>query len=233
MRDARGAIDRKALGQRVFGRPEELRPPRAHPAPDGAGGRAPDGLARARARGATLAVLDIPLLFETDRIDRVGGVIVVSAPLRLQRERVLRRPGMNRERLTAILDSQLPDHRKRGRADFRRHHGIEPCGGSAAARRDRPARPAGRMAAQPAAAASQGENGMREIVIDTETTGLDPHAGHRVVEIAAIELFHHVPTGRKFHRYVNPERDMPAEAYAVHGLSAEFLAGPSAALLRP
>ena len=66
---------------------------------------------------------------------------------------------------------------------------------------------------------------MREIVIDTETTGLDPTSGHRVVEIAAIELLHHVPTGRKFHCYVNPERDMPADAYAVHGLSAEFLAG--------
>jgi DNA polymerase-3 subunit epsilon len=66
---------------------------------------------------------------------------------------------------------------------------------------------------------------MREIVIDTETTGLDPTQGHRIVEIAALELFHHVPTGRKFHCYVNPERDMPADAYAVHGLSAEFLAG--------
>jgi DNA polymerase-3 subunit epsilon len=66
---------------------------------------------------------------------------------------------------------------------------------------------------------------LREIVIDTETTGLDPQAGHRIVEIAAIELVHHVPTGRKFHCYVNPERDMPDDAYAVHGLSAEFLAG--------
>ena len=65
---------------------------------------------------------------------------------------------------------------------------------------------------------------MREIVIDTETTGLDPHDGHRIVEIACIELMHHIPSGRKFHRYVNPERDMPAEAFAVHGLSAEFLA---------
>jgi DNA polymerase-3 subunit epsilon len=81
------------------------------------------------------------------------------------------------------------------------------------------------MAAQLAAAAPQGENGMREIVIDTETTGLDPHSGHRIVEIAALELFHHVPTGRKFHCYVNPERDMPEDAYAVHGLSTEFLAG--------
>ena len=66
---------------------------------------------------------------------------------------------------------------------------------------------------------------MREIVIDTETTGLDPLSGHRIVEIAALELIHHVPTGRKYHCYVNPERDMPADAYAVHGLSAEFLAG--------
>jgi DNA polymerase-3 subunit epsilon len=65
---------------------------------------------------------------------------------------------------------------------------------------------------------------MREIVIDTETTGLDPQDGHRIVEIAAIELLHHVPTGRKFHCYVNPGRDMPAEALAVHGLTAEFLA---------
>jgi DNA polymerase-3 subunit epsilon len=65
---------------------------------------------------------------------------------------------------------------------------------------------------------------VREIVIDTETTGLDPASGHRVVEIAAVELMHHVPTGRKFHCYINPERDMPADAFAVHGLSAEFLA---------
>jgi DNA polymerase III subunit epsilon len=65
---------------------------------------------------------------------------------------------------------------------------------------------------------------MREVVIDTETTGLDPQDGHRIVEIACLELLHHVPTGRRFHRYVNPERDMPADAFAVHGLTAEFLA---------
>jgi DNA polymerase-3 subunit epsilon len=65
---------------------------------------------------------------------------------------------------------------------------------------------------------------MREIVIDTETTGLDPQAGHRIVEIACVELIHHVPSGRRFHRYVNPERDMPADAQVVHGLTAEFLA---------
>ena len=66
---------------------------------------------------------------------------------------------------------------------------------------------------------------MREIVVDTETTGLDHRDGHRIVEIACIELVHHVPTGRKFHRYVNPERDMPIDAHAVHGLTTEFLSG--------
>jgi DNA polymerase-3 subunit epsilon len=65
---------------------------------------------------------------------------------------------------------------------------------------------------------------LREIVIDTETTGLDPNDGHRIVEIACIELMHHVPTGRKFHRYINPGRDIPADALAVHGLTTEFLA---------
>lgn len=65
---------------------------------------------------------------------------------------------------------------------------------------------------------------MREIVLDTETTGLDPADGHRIVELACVELLNHMPTGRFFHRYVDPERDMPEEAFAVHGLSAEFLA---------
>jgi len=64
---------------------------------------------------------------------------------------------------------------------------------------------------------------MREIVLDTETTGLDPYEGHRLVEIGCIELFNRIPTGQTFHRYVNPDRDVPAEAHAVHGLSAEFL----------
>lgn len=64
---------------------------------------------------------------------------------------------------------------------------------------------------------------MREIVLDTETTGLDPNQGHRLVELGCIELLNRIPTGASFHVYVNPERDMPAEAFAVHGLSAEFL----------
>ncbi|MDA9507847.1 DNA polymerase III subunit epsilon [Bradyrhizobium sp. CCBAU 11386] len=65
---------------------------------------------------------------------------------------------------------------------------------------------------------------MREIVLDTETTGLDPLRGDRLVEIGCVEMFNRMPTGQTFHRYMNPERDMPAEAFAVHGLSAEFLA---------
>lgn len=65
---------------------------------------------------------------------------------------------------------------------------------------------------------------MREVVIDTETTGLEAREGHRIVEIACLELIHHVPTGRKFHRYVNPEREVSSDALLVHGLDAEFLA---------
>jgi DNA polymerase-3 subunit epsilon len=64
---------------------------------------------------------------------------------------------------------------------------------------------------------------MREIVLDTETTGLDPFSGHRLVEIGCIELVNRIPSGQTFHRYLNPERDMPREAFSVHGLSEEFL----------
>ncbi len=66
---------------------------------------------------------------------------------------------------------------------------------------------------------------MREIVLDTETTGLDPLTGDRVVEIGAVELLNGVVTGANFHVYVNPERDMPEAAFRVHGLSEEFLRG--------
>ena len=66
---------------------------------------------------------------------------------------------------------------------------------------------------------------MREVVLDTETTGLDPKNGDRIVEIGAIELFNHMPTGHYFHKYLNPDRSMPQEAFAVHGLSDDFLKG--------
>ncbi len=65
---------------------------------------------------------------------------------------------------------------------------------------------------------------MREIVLDTETTGLEPREGHRIVEIGALELVHRVPTGETWHSYINPERDMPLDAYRVHELSEDFLA---------
>jgi DNA polymerase-3 subunit epsilon len=64
---------------------------------------------------------------------------------------------------------------------------------------------------------------MREIVLDTETTGLDPRQGHRVVELGCLELFNHIPTGKHFHKYLNPEREIESEALAVHGLSEEKL----------
>jgi DNA polymerase III subunit epsilon len=64
---------------------------------------------------------------------------------------------------------------------------------------------------------------MREIIFDTETTGLSPAAGDRLVEIGCLELVNRFPSGRVFHKYVNPERDMPREAFEVHGLSSEFL----------
>ncbi|QFU17984.1 DNA polymerase III subunit epsilon [Microvirga thermotolerans] len=65
---------------------------------------------------------------------------------------------------------------------------------------------------------------MREIVLDTETTGTDPAQGDRIVEIGCVELYNHIPTGRSFHRYLNPERPMSEGAFAVHGLSDAFLA---------
>ena len=64
---------------------------------------------------------------------------------------------------------------------------------------------------------------MRQIVLDTETTGLDPATGDRIVEIGAVELFNHLPTGQTYHQYLNPERAMPAEAFDVHGLGDDFL----------
>lgn len=66
---------------------------------------------------------------------------------------------------------------------------------------------------------------MREVVVDTETTGLDPYSGHRIIEIGCVELINHLPTGRTFQVYVDPDRDMPDEAFRVHGISREFLLG--------
>src|SRR5262245_23599324 len=66
---------------------------------------------------------------------------------------------------------------------------------------------------------------MREIVLDTETTGIDHSKGHRIVELGAIELVNHIPSGRTFHAYIDPEREIPSDAEAIHGLTAQFLKG--------
>lgn len=112
-----GAVDRRALGAAVFGNPEALKRLEGilHPAVQEAQ-RA--FLARAARRGVTVAVLDIPLLFETHGERRVDRTIVVTAPFLVQKARVLARPGMTPEKFAAILARQMPDAEKRRRADY-------------------------------------------------------------------------------------------------------------------
>ena len=112
-----GRIDRNLLGQRVIGNSEAIRKLETivHPL---VRADADAFLARNRATGAKLAVLDIPLLFETGGRDRVDKVVVVSAPADIQRKRVLARPGMTPEKFEAILARQVPDTEKRRLADF-------------------------------------------------------------------------------------------------------------------
>jgi dephospho-CoA kinase len=117
VRNEAGAIDRQRLAQRVFGHPEELRRLEAilHPMVRTGERRF---VSRARARREKLIVLDIPLLYETHGTGRCDYVLVVSAPARLQRDRVMRRPGMTDRRFGEIIAAQLPDSEKRRRADF-------------------------------------------------------------------------------------------------------------------
>lgn len=117
VRNESGGIDRQRLGQRVFRDPPALRRLEGilHPMVRDAERRF---VARARARRERLVVLDIPLLFETGGIERCDVVLVVSAPLRLQRERVMRRAGMTESRFAGILQAQMPDREKRRRADY-------------------------------------------------------------------------------------------------------------------
>ncbi len=112
-----GAVDRAALGQRVFGRPDELQKLEAilHPLV----GKSREQFRRRHiARGTPVVVYDIPLLYEVGADALCDEVVVVSAPKFLQRQRVLRRPGMSAERLKSILARQMPDADKRRRADF-------------------------------------------------------------------------------------------------------------------
>ena len=117
VRNEMGGIDRQRLGPLVFGHPEALRRLEGilHPMVRAAERRF---VARARARREKLIVLDIPLLYETRGTGRCDFVLVVSAPSRLQRERVMRRRGMSAQRFAEIRRAQLPDSEKRRRADF-------------------------------------------------------------------------------------------------------------------
>jgi dephospho-CoA kinase len=112
-----GKVDREALGQRVLGNPDALKKLESivHPLVRAAESKF---LSDAEAAGASVAVLDIPLLFETGGETRVDAVVVVSAPAEMQRSRALERPGMTEEKLAAILAKQMPDSEKRARADF-------------------------------------------------------------------------------------------------------------------
>jgi dephospho-CoA kinase len=112
-----GAIDRQELGRRVLDDKAALRRLEAiiHPL---VGADQQAFLRKAEAEGATLVVLDIPLLFETGGEERVDAVVVVSAPAEVQRERVLARPGMTEAKFEAILAKQVPDAEKRAKADF-------------------------------------------------------------------------------------------------------------------
>jgi dephospho-CoA kinase len=118
-----GAIDRKALGAQVFGHPAKLRQLEAivHPLVRDA---EKTFLRRAVTHRHKLAVLDIPLLFETGGRDRCDYIAVVSAPAFIQRQRVLARPGMTEDRLEAVLAQQIPDRDKRRHADFIIHSGL-------------------------------------------------------------------------------------------------------------
>ena len=124
-----GTVDRERLGKAVLGNPEALRDLEriVHPL---VRADSESFLARHRAAGAPLVVLDIPLLFETGGRDRVDRIVVVTAPAEVQRERVLARPGMTEEKFAAILARQVPDAEKRAAAD----HVIDTGAGMDAAR---------------------------------------------------------------------------------------------------
>ena len=115
--EAEGGIDRRALGARVHGDHAAFERLEAIVHPLVAADRAAF-LEKAEAEGHAVAVLDIPLLFETGAQDKVDAVVVVTAPAHVQRERVLVRPGMDETKLAALLERQTPDHHKREHADF-------------------------------------------------------------------------------------------------------------------
>ena len=134
---------------------------------------------------------------------------------------------MTAEKFEAILAAQMPDAREARRAPT--SWSTRPTGVEAAREQ---------VAAILAALRARGEAGevtamAREIVLDTETTGLDPQQGHRLIEIACVELEDYVPTGQHFHCYIHPEREIDADAERVHGISLAFLDGQADASTTP
>ena len=176
-----------------------------------------------------VAVLDIPLLFEAKLDVRCDAAVVVSAPDFLQRARVLARTGMTQEKFDGILARQIPDATKRRRADF-----VVPSGCGKAETLRHLSRIVKLIKQAPATHWPPDAYAERNVdrrstyaraVLDTETTGLDPLNGDRIVEIGCVEIFNHIATGQTYHQYINLERAMPTGAFAVHGLSEEFLSG--------
>jgi dephospho-CoA kinase len=172
---------------------------------------AADRAAFLAAAQADIVLLDIPLLYETG-----AQAMCDATPWSAPRPRC-KGPAsgpwhMTEAMLETILARQMPDAEKRAR----------PITSS-----PRPPlkwrRGRSRMCWPTFAA---GSPPMREIVLDTETTGFEPAEGHRLVEIGAIELFNHLPTGRTWHQYINPDRSMPRERFEVHGIGPDLLEPP-------
>ncbi len=218
---AGGKVDRAKLGQRVLGdaaaikRLEEIVHPLVRRRASAISRRSRAQRRAGRGARHSAAVRDR----RRGALRRGGGG--VGAGRGAARAR-LRAPRHDRGKLAAILAKQMPDAEKRARADFV----VDTSQGFDAARaqvRDILARLLRCRNGDRDSAGRLSGIRMREIVLDTETTGLDPNQGHRLVEIGCIELVNRIPTGATFHRYLNPERDMPAEAFAIHGLSTEFL----------
>ena len=192
-----GKVDRVELGERVLGDADAIKRLEAIVHPLVAPGPRPAFWPRPSAVAAVVAVLDIPLLFETGGDDAGDAVVVVTAPADTQRARALERAGMTEQKLAAIMAKQMPDAEKRHRADFV----VDTSQGIRAARAQ--VREILKQLLQCRSDAKfdcPTEIAMREIVLDTETTGLDPAQGHRLVEVGCIELLNRIPTGEVFHR---------------------------------
>ena len=202
-----GAVDRVALRHAVLGKPDALaRLERIlHPMVEQ---EEREFVARARRHGNRAVVLDIPLLFETDGDRRVDHVIVVTAPPSVQMQRIRRRRAHERRR-----------HQGRHRAP------DAGCREAPPRRYDHPYGSVAPSLVESLEPADQGGPGMtRAILFDTETTGLEPHLGHRVIEVAALELVNDLPTGKHFHALIHPERDIPEDATRIHGITLAHLA---------